>query len=105
MRNKPGEFCVAYHGVGSTAAEPLPIVGAIMNDKKFIAGRRQACKNYNDKRHNGKKCGEGAYFTPIIKIAEGFAGNCSVCGNNSDIRNHYCRLIKKVSRRIYFCRH
>lgn len=82
MENKDGEFCVAYHGVGSLAAEPLPIVGAIMNDKKFIAGRRQACKNYNDKRHNGKKCGEGAYFTPIIKIAEGFAGNCSVCGNN-----------------------
>ena len=32
----------------------------------------------NDKRHNGKKIGEGIYLTPDINIADKFSGKISI---------------------------
>ena len=34
----------------------------------------QACSGNNDKRHPGKKCGNGVYITPNINIAHSYAG-------------------------------
>ena len=76
MKNIPGEFPVAYHGVGR-ACKPFDIVNKIV-DNGFVAGAGQQYANYEDKRHPGQKCLQGAYFTPIIDEAARYAGSGDV---------------------------
>jgi hypothetical protein len=73
MKNIPGEFPVAYHGVGR-ACKPFDIVNKIV-DNGFVAGAGQQYANYDDIRHPGQKCSQGAYFTPIIDEAARYAGS------------------------------
>ena len=73
MKNIPGEFPVAYHGVGR-ACKPFDIVNKIV-DNGFVAGAGQQYANCEDKRHPGQKCSQGAYFTPIINEAARYAGS------------------------------
>ena len=79
MKNLPGEWVVAYHGVGSglSADEVKGIPGAIIG-MGFKAGRRQAHKDCDDQFHPGQKVGEGVYCTPSIKVAEAYAGVCII---------------------------
>ena len=79
MKNLPGEWVVAYHGVGSglSADEVKGIPGAIIG-MGFKAGRRQAHKDCDDQFHPGQKVGEGVYCTPSIKVAEAYAGVCKI---------------------------
>ena len=79
MRNIPGEWVVAYHGVGNglQADEIMGIPGAIIG-MGFKAGKRQAHKDCNDFYHPGQKVGEGVYCTPLIKVAEAYAGICKI---------------------------
>ena len=81
MKNLPGEWVVAYHGVGCglSADEVKGIPGAIIG-MGFKAGRRQAHKDCDDQFHPGQKVGEGVYCTPSIKVAEAYAGVCKIRG-------------------------
>ncbi|MCQ2820667.1 MAG: hypothetical protein MJ252_25660 [archaeon] len=82
MKNRPGEFCVAYHGVGQNAKDPLNLVGLIVTESLFKAGNRQAYANSDNIRKRGEKCGTGAYYTPSIEEAEKYAGKTIVNGKN-----------------------
>lgn len=89
--NSPGEYPVAYHGVGQGNPQALGLVGVIANSQ-FRPGQGQAYQNYNDARHPGNKVGVGVYVTPRISVAEGYAS--STAGLNG--RNYYpvfmCRV-------------
>ena len=75
MENALGEWCVAYHGVGSgqSSDDVKKVVGLIYKGS-FKKGERQAHKDCKDQYHPGKKVGEGVYCTPSIKTAECYAG-------------------------------
>ena len=73
MKNKPGEFPVAYHGVGRKS-QPFGIAKNIIDNGFIINGGGQAYADYTDTRHPPNKCGQGAYFTPIINEAAKYAG-------------------------------
>jgi hypothetical protein len=75
MDNIPGEWVVAYHGLGcnqpSDFVTPLP--GRVFN-MGLKAGGRQLHENCPDYFHPGRKVGKGVYITPLIKVAEQYAG-------------------------------
>ena len=82
MRNIPGEWCVAYHGVGDgqNSDNVKKITGLIIKSEEFKAGLRQKHKNHPDIYHPGKIVGEGVYITPHIKTAENYAGISNING-------------------------
>ena len=83
MNNSPGEWCVAYHGVGSlqSSDNAKDITGKIVKTQ-FKAGGRQAHSECQDQFHPSKKVGDGVYCTPTIKTAEGYAGVSTIKGVN-----------------------
>ena len=84
MENKPGEWCVAYHGVasGQSSDNVKKVTGLICNTQ-FKPGGGQAHANCNDQYHPGKKVGIGVYCTPTIKTAsEQYAGISNINGTN-----------------------
>ena len=76
-----GEWCVAYHGVGCYRElnEVKDITGKIIVGG-FKKDPRQAHSKCDDVFHRGKKVGEGIYCTPLIKIAEEYAGKSQING-------------------------
>ena len=85
MKNAPGEWCVAYHGVGrkQSSYNVKNVVGKIIKSKEFKPGPGQAhknCKNLNHPPSPLEKVGEGVYCTPHIKTAENYAGIVSING-------------------------
>ena len=85
--NGEGEFAVAYHGVRSN----LEAIKAIM-DSHFKEGINQNCKDHDDLRHKGKKCGKGVYVTPRIEVAERYT------------QDFYVFELKKKYRIVFQCR-
>ena len=81
MDNSPGEWCVAYHGVGvnQPSNNVKNITGEIVNSN-FQAGKRQAHKDCPDQFHPGKKVGPGVYCTPKISTASIYAGISEING-------------------------
>ena len=83
MNNSEGEWCVAYHGIGS--GEPSDkvkdITGKIFKGA-FKAGSRQAHSNCPDQFHPGKLVGDGVYCTPKISTAEDYAGISDINGKS-----------------------
>ena len=75
MQNIPGEWVVAYHGVGRQlgSKEVITIPGTIYKEG-FKKGKGQNHKNCPDYFHPGNLVGEGVYCTPLIKVAEEYAG-------------------------------
>ncbi len=84
MKNKPGEWCVAYHGVcyKQNSDDVKNITGIIYKSEYFKPGSRQRHAGCNDQYHPGKKVGNGVYCTPTIKTAEGYAGKSNINGTN-----------------------
>ena len=82
MDNVPGEWCVAYHGVGDGQPSDAVknITGIIYKSKQFKPGGGQAHENCRDQYHPGKNVGKGVYCTPTIKTAEGYAGESNING-------------------------
>ena len=82
MNNSPGEWCVAYHGVGNgqTSENVKDVTGKIVKST-FIPGARQAHAGCPDQYHKGQKVGVGVYCTPTIKTAsEKYAGISEING-------------------------
>ena len=83
MNNSPGEWCVAYHGVGANQApKDVKKVTNLIYNGSFKKGSGQVHKNCNDIHHYSKKVGEGVYCTPNVSTAEGYAGISDVNGKN-----------------------
>ena len=79
--NSPGEWCVAYHGVGrdNSSKEVQDITRKIFVGN-FKPGKNQAYSNDDDMYHPGKKVGDGVYCTPKIETAEVYSGTSEVNG-------------------------
>ena len=83
MDNVPGEWCVAYHGVGSgQSSENVKNVTGLIYKGTFKPGDGQMHENCPDQFHPGKNVGRGVYCTPTIKTAEGYAGKSIINGNS-----------------------
>ena len=83
MNNIDGEWCVAYHGIGSgqSSDQVKDITGKIFKGG-FKAGWRQAHSNCPDQFHPGKRVGDGVYCTPKISTAEEYAGISDINGKS-----------------------
>ena len=82
MTNIPGEWCVAYHGIGrhkNNSDKVKKIVGLI-SKTTVKKGGIQVHEDCDDIYHKGKKVGIGAYITPLIETAEEYAGICHING-------------------------
>jgi hypothetical protein len=81
MDNIPGEWCVAYHGVGSgQTSDNVKNVTGLIYKGSFRPGSGQAHKDHPDKYHPGHNVGEGVYCTPKIETAEEYAGISEING-------------------------
>ena len=93
MKNGPGEWCVAYHGVahGQDSKQVSKVVGFIVKGgfKPSVWGK---ATDDPDLRHPGKKCGLGVYCSPDISYAEGYAGITEL--NNEKYK---CALMLRVN--------
>ena len=90
MINGPGEWCVAYHGVGRGQENVKYITKSIINDR-FKPGSGQAYKNDENMNKPGTKVGEGVYCTPDIDKAEIYSGKTKING-----KNYYTVLMVRV---------
>ena len=75
FNNVPGEWSVAYHGIGSTLSGAVNLNSTQDMFNMINTVSRQQFKNANDKYHMGKNVGEGVYMTQFPKIME---DHCSV---------------------------
>ena len=81
--NRPGEWCIAYHGVaqGQKSDDVKKVVGLIASNN-LKKGGGQFYKDSDDCRHKGQKVGEGVYCTPDpnVVINDSYAGIAEVNG-------------------------
>ena len=73
--NSPGEWCVAYHGVGrGQSSDNVKKITRMIYMTGFRQGSGGMHKNCLDEFHPGKTVGEGIYCTPKFQTAEECAG-------------------------------
>ena len=84
MKNLKGEWSIAYHGVGRSIknSDKLKKIIALIYKTQFKPGENQNHKNDKDINHKGKIVGNGVYCTPLIEIAESYAGVCNINGKS-----------------------
>ena len=84
MKNRKGEWCVAYHGVGrnETSSQKVKFITGKIIKGEFKPGKNQTHENHDDQYHLGKKVGEGVYCTPYISVAEKYSGISNINGIN-----------------------
>ena len=81
MNNSKDEWCVAYHGLAnSQQSEQVKKTTRDVISGGLKKGINQIHKDCNDQFHPGQKVGEGVYITPLITIAEIYAGVSNVNG-------------------------
>ena len=80
--HSPGEWCVAYHGVGrGKTSEEVKNITGIIPKTTFKEGENQVhstCENINKP---GSKIGDGVYVTPNIKTACAYSGYSEINGS------------------------
>lgn len=79
--NTPGEWCIAYHGVGRgrSSDEIKRIIGLIYKTR-FKPGPGQAHSHCSDIYREGAKVGVGVSISLKTKIAEDYAGISEING-------------------------
>ena len=93
MNNSPGEWCVAYHGVGrSEQPKEVSRITGIIYKSGFKASTWGKATNDPDLRHPGKVCGLGVYCTPDIAYAESYSGITQFNG-----KKYKCVLMLRVN--------
>ena len=81
MSNSPGEWCVAYHGVGrGQSTKEVQKVTNLIYTGSFKKGSGQVHKDCQDINHYYQKVGAGVYCTPSIETAESYSGESEVNG-------------------------
>ena len=87
--NREGEWCIAYHGVGSeySSKEVAKAVLGIANDtlkkKSELTHNEEDDDEYDyseddDVRHPGQKVGSGVYCSPNPEVMESYAGKVEI---------------------------
>ena len=83
MKNIPGEWCVAYHGVGRyLSSDNVKNAVRLIFIGNFKPGGNQVHAECPDHYHKGKKVGTGVYCTPNIKTAEEYSGISIINGKS-----------------------
>ena len=80
--NSPGEWCVAYHGVGrflESSDNVKDVTGKIIKGT-FKAGQNQVHRNCENINKPGTKVGEGVYCTPNVDTALQYSGKSEING-------------------------
>ena len=92
MINGPGEWCVAYHGVGRNKSSDI-VKSVIKNIYigGFKSGSNQVHENHENINKKGTKVGTGVYCTPNVETARIFSGKCIING-----KNYYTVLMVRV---------
>jgi len=93
MKNIPGEWSVAYHGVarGQGSKEVSNITGNIFKTG-FLPSKGGKITDDNDLRHPGRKCGLGVYCSPDPAYAEMYAGTTEFNGER-----YKCVLMLRIN--------
>jgi hypothetical protein len=93
MINSPGEWCVAYHGVGGgrESDEVKSITGKIINSQ-FKSGSGQVHEKHENINKPGTKVGIGVYCTPKIDIACSYSGESTINGKKYNILFIFIKL-------------
>ena len=77
MNNNKNEWAVAYHGTSNSAIKPICSKNGKFFASRSEGGERQYYENYKNvnKFSNAQypKCGEGAYCSPSLNVAEGYS--------------------------------
>ena len=98
FNNSPGEWSVAYHGLGSSLSGQIEMSMSMnMNqapnyNNLLKTGMRQQFKNEMDKYHSGQIVGEGVYMTQYPNILEQFSQVYNVQGKKYKI-GIMCRVM------------
>ena len=80
--NLPGEWCLAYHGVGrflNSTDNVKDVTGKIITGA-FKAGQNQVHKDCDNVFKPGTKVGEGVYCTPNVDTALAYSGDSEING-------------------------
>ena len=79
--NNPGEWCVAYHGVGRRqSSDNVKKITGIICKTTFEPGPSQVYMNCDNIYNPGKKVGIGVYCMSNPEIAENYAGISEING-------------------------
>jgi hypothetical protein len=78
---RPGEWCVAYHGVArGQSSDQVKNVIKLVLENNLKAGGGQSKKNKNDDNHPGQKIGVGVYTSPNPQFLDSYAGIMEIEG-------------------------
>ena len=93
--NKPGEWSVAYHGIGASLSGQVNLNNVnnlLGNINMMNTVIRQQYKEEMDKYHQGEKVGEGVYMTQFPNVMEQFCNVCNIQGKKFKI-GIMCRVM------------
>ena len=92
MINCPGEWCVAYHGVGrGKTSKKVKYITKKIIYTTFLPGQNQFHGTCNDINNPGNEVGEGVYVTPNVEIACSYSGKSEING-----KKYYTVLMVRV---------
>ena len=92
FHNEPGEWSVAYHGMGASLSGEINSNNALANNGMLNTGIRQQFKKEMDKYHMGQLVGEGVYMTQFPNVMEQYSSVCSCQGKKYKI-GIMCRVM------------
>jgi len=92
--NTPGEWWIAYHGLGNPKVSKNIIIEGFKTGDRHEFDKNKKGFIENDLNHPGQSTRPGAYFTPIIEYAEFFAEEKGgiVVNNQNYIVAFMCRV-------------
>ena len=77
MNNNKNEWAVAYHGTSNSAIKPICSKNGKFFASRSEGGKRQYYENFKNVNEISNaqypKCGEGAYCSPSLNVAEGYS--------------------------------
>ena len=83
MFNIPGEWCVAYYGVGrGQDSDNVKSITKKIYEGGFKSGNKQVHKDHNNINKPGTKVGVGVYCTPKVDVARGYSGKSIINGKS-----------------------
>ena len=91
FNNTPGEWSVAYHGMGTSLSGLIDMNQAPNFNNMLNTNMRQQFKNEMDKYHQGQMVGEGVYMTQFPNIMEQYSMVYNVQGKKYRI-GIMCRI-------------
>ena len=95
FKNNPGEWSVAYHGIGASLSGQVNLNNLgnpSFNNMMLNTVFRQQFKDEGDRYHPNQKVGEGVYMTPYPNIMEQYCNTYNIQGKKYKI-GLMCRVM------------